>query len=299
MNFGDLIEDQAIAVGLEATDLTTVLQQLVERLPPDMGLTGSSGSALAADLANAKRGEIVRVNAAVVLVLGQVESAPRVAAAVGVSERSLGVGSERPDSPDEVRAVLLLLTPRRLDSLRERLVPALTRTLRDETCTNRLIAARSPEDVRALDELMATVFREVPLVEDALTPLRYRIFPDTPVDEIVDLMVRRELHAVPVVGESLEVLGIISEGDILRQVLPGRRKPADAAERAGGKPEGPPLTARDIMTRTVMCVSEEQTLLEAGNLMMNRDVEQLPVVREGELIGFVTRHAIIRRLSGE
>jgi CBS domain-containing protein len=53
------------------------------------------------------------------------------------------------------------------------------------------------------------------------------------------------------------------------------------------------------MTRTVMCVSEDQNLLEAANLMVNREVEQLPVVREGELIGFLTRESILRVLFGK
>ena len=44
--------------------------------------------------------------------------------------------------------------------------------------------------------------------------------------------------------------------------------------------------ARDLMTRTVLCVSEDQGLVDAANMMVNRDVEQLPVVREGELVGF-------------
>jgi predicted transcriptional regulator len=47
-----------------------------------------------------------------------------------------------------------------------------------------------------------------------------------------------------------------------------------------------------------MCVSEDQALTEAANLMVNRDVEQLPVVREGELIGFVTRDSILGALYG-
>ena len=52
------------------------------------------------------------------------------------------------------------------------------------------------------------------------------------------------------------------------------------------------------MTRTVLCVSEDQGLLDAANMMVNRDVEQLPVVREGELVGFVTRDSILRTLHG-
>jgi len=50
------------------------------------------------------------------------------------------------------------------------------------------------------------------------------------------------------------------------------------------------------MTRAVLCVSEDQTLVDVASLMVNRDVEQLPVVREGELVGFVTREAVLRAL---
>jgi CBS domain-containing protein len=53
------------------------------------------------------------------------------------------------------------------------------------------------------------------------------------------------------------------------------------------------------MTRSVLCVSEGQALVEAANMMVNRDVEQLPVVREGELVGFVTRDSILRALYGQ
>jgi CBS domain-containing protein len=128
------------------------------------------------------------------------------------------------------------------------------------------------------------------LVESALEPVRYRVYPETPLSEIVDLMVRRKVRAIPVVGESFEVLGIITAGDALSRVL--KERPAEAAGEAG-KSE---LAARDVMTRSVLCVSESQRLLEAAHMMVNRDVEQLPVVRDGHLVGLLTRDAILRAL---
>ena len=128
-------------------------------------------------------------------------------------------------------------------------------------------------------------------VEHALLAVSYRVHPETPLAEVVDLIVRREIGAVPVVGESDEVLGVITAKHALDHVL--RMGPADAPET---DPEE--LTARDVMTRTVLCVSEDQSLLDAANTMVNRDVEQLPVVREGEFIGFVTRETILRILHG-
>ncbi len=138
---------------------------------------------------------------------------------------------------------------------------------------------------------MEAQHKEVLLVEDAVEPAQYRVYPETPLDEVVDLMVRREVHAVPVVGESYEVLGIITTGDALDQIL--RDAPAEETERRGSRD---PLTARDVMTRAVLCVSETEPLLAAAQMMVNKKVDQLPVVRDGELIGLITRDAILSTL---
>ena len=128
-------------------------------------------------------------------------------------------------------------------------------------------------------------------VEHALESVRYRVYPETPMNEVIDLIVRRGIHAVPVVGDAYEVLGIITAGDALGQVL--RDGPGS---ESSGAPAAEAQTARDVMTRTVLCVSEDQLLSEAAHMMVNRDVEQLPVVRDSELIGFLTREAILRAL---
>jgi CBS domain-containing protein len=190
--------------------------------------------------------------------------------------------------------VVLLLTSRRLTSLHDGALPALERWLREGGQGGSLADARTPAEVRALPGLLDIVLEDFLRVESALTPVTYRVYPDTPLGEVVDLMARRQLHAVPVVGEGYEVMGIITSSDALRDLLPRRRSSEGEAE--GHEAEG--LTARDVMTRTVMCVSEEQPLLDAAVLMVNRDVEQLPVVREGELVGFLTRDAVLRALFG-
>lgn len=129
-------------------------------------------------------------------------------------------------------------------------------------------------------------------VADALMPSKYRVYPDTPISEVVDLMVRRSLRVIPVVGEQFEVLGILTSGDALAYMLTWGRPGDEDSEPA----EGP--TARDVMTRSVLCVAEEQPLSEAANVMVNRDVEQLAVVKEGEFIGFITRDSVLRKLCG-
>jgi len=129
-------------------------------------------------------------------------------------------------------------------------------------------------------------------VGDALTAVSFRVYPSTPFLEVLDLMARRHLHAVPVVGENYQVLGIITTGDALKAVLRA------GGSRAGGVDSGVvgAMAARDVMTRAVLCVSEDQLLAEAAQIMANRDVEQLPVVRDGALVGFLSRDSLLKAL---
>lgn len=127
------------------------------------------------------------------------------------------------------------------------------------------------------------------LVEDALEAVEHRVRPETPLSEVVDLMVRLAIGAVPVVGDRSEVLGMVTSGDALGQLVheqsdDGVILPEDA------------LTARDVMTRSVMCVSEGQPLIEAAHMMLHKDVDQIPVAREGRLVGVVTRAKVLRAL---
>ena len=57
----------------------------------------------------------------------------------------------------------------------------------------------------------------------------------------------------------------------------------------GVLPDPRGLPVKDVMSRAVLCVSEEQTLSDVANLMNNKDVDRFPVVREGVVVGFLTR----------
>ena len=125
-------------------------------------------------------------------------------------------------------------------------------------------------------------------VEQVLTPLRYRIYPETPITEIQNFMLRRGVSAVPVVGADHELLGVVTAGDVLPYILPG--------PESGSVPGSVPL-ARQIMTRSVLCVSEDEPLLVASRSMISRGVSRMPVVRDGELIGFLERQTVMRAFA--
>lgn len=295
MRFSELLVDAWVALPLESGDLAGVLDEIMGRVAGSGALEADRASKMARDLSFGAQGEVRRLNDAVVAVLGSVEGLERLSVAMAVTGLPFLVTAEGLPEPRFARAVILALVPGRLTGVRQDLIPALVRVLRDPDLTERLVGARSVDDLRALRALMEVEFEPRLRVEDAMIPVAHRVHPDTPLDDVVDLMIRRRLHAVPVVGERYEVLGMLTSGDALAYILQ-----LGGGERGLARRNAPARqrVAREFMKRTVLCVSEEQSLAEAANMLVNRDAEELPVVREGELVGFVTRDSILGALRG-
>jgi len=134
------------------------------------------------------------------------------------------------------------------------------------------------------------------LVRDVMTRDVVTASPSTPLAEVADTLVRRRLRAIPVIDEVGRVLGIVTDRQVMTHFLPALEDPGETAPR---RPrvirEG---TVRDVMERTVMCVNEDESLADVVRLMLDKEIERLPVVGDGVLVGFLTRGDIIRRLLG-
>ncbi len=117
--------------------------------------------------------------------------------------------------------------------------------------------------------------------------------PGMELEAAADMLARRRLRAVPVIDGEGHVLGMLTDGLLMRRLLPGLER-AEAGE--SGARSAHAGEVRDIMERAVMCVKEDEPLANVVRLMLDREIERLPVVREGQLVGFLTRGDIIRRL---
>lgn len=218
--------------------------------------------------------------------------------ALGIAAEPLSAEPSRSDTGARV-VVLVLAAPSAAD-LYLQTVAALARTLRHDSVVDRLLAARSPGEVLAVPEIRELTIQPRLLVRDVMTQRVYRVSPDAPLRELVAMMSEHRLRAVPVVGEEREVLGLITDRDLLRYLMPHvlRIGAESDVSRTGPGAIASGATARDVMSRTVMCISEDQPLGEVANIMLSKDVERLPVVSEGKLTGFLTRGDIIRKLFG-
>jgi CBS-domain-containing membrane protein len=143
-------------------------------------------------------------------------------------------------------------------------------------------------DIELQDELtVGDLMTERPRVTRADTPLR----------QAAIAMVQAGLGALPVVDEERRLLGVLGDRELLRDLLTSVMLGSRAGKTQPRSPERRRLV-RDIMTRQVLCVAPEQPLAEVVALMINKNVERVPVVHHGQLVGFLTRGDILRQLIG-
>jgi len=142
-------------------------------------------------------------------------------------------------------------------------------------------------------------------VADVMTRDVATVSRSTPVADIVKLLIAKRISAVPVVGEGGELVGMVSEADLLHRPEAGTeaRRPwwldlfSDPDSRAEAFLKAHGRNADQVMTREVEVVSEDTPLASVAKLMDERRVKRLPVVRDGRVVGIVARSDLIRTLA--
>lgn len=290
MKLSEILSGDRILAPLEAETLEEAIGLLCDRLEASGALPEGAGPRLAGGFFSGARGEVIRVNEWVILAAARSSEVTQLTGALGSASEPFDLGDAGEGGTASV--LLLILTPRRVSPLKLQAIPALSRFLREKEHARQLRACVSPSQVTDFREFMDLEVQDQLLVADGLSPLKYRVYADTPLADVVGLMVRQRIQAVPVVGEKLEFLGLITSTDAIQNLLPERISGSKEVKESDAVP------AREIMTRSIMCISEDQSLVEAANLMVNRGVSQLPVVREGELVGFLTMETALQLLFG-
>lgn len=145
-----------------------------------------------------------------------------------------------------------------------------------------------------------TVFAKDFMTADVIT-----VVPDTPVAEVAKLLIERRISAVPVVEEDGAMVGLVSEGDLVHRIDGDYRTRRPWWLMLFGDPEDDPheylrahgSRASDIMTREVITVTEYTDLAEVVKTLESNRIKRAPVVRDGKLVGIVSRRDVIQYLA--
>lgn len=140
--------------------------------------------------------------------------------------------------------------------------------------------------------------------KDIMTVNVISVSEDTPVHELVGLLLKHRISALPVVDSERKVVGIVSEGDLLRPEGASRaemRGPWWLEAFFAGLPvtyeKAQGRTAGAMMTRNVITVDESTPLNEIAELLERHHIKRVPVVSEGRLAGIVSRANLLHGLA--
>jgi CBS domain-containing protein len=131
------------------------------------------------------------------------------------------------------------------------------------------------------------------------------VTPETTIVDAANLMLHNHISGMPVIDKSGALVGIISEGDFLRRTEIGTQRkrgrwlklllgPGAAATdfvHARGVKVG------EIMTQNPLTVAEQTSLEDIVQLMEKNNVKRLPVMRDGAIVGLVSRSNLLQAVA--
>jgi CBS domain-containing protein len=128
------------------------------------------------------------------------------------------------------------------------------------------------------------------MVAELMSTPVWTVRPETPLKVAAAIMDAQRVSGLPVVDPDERPLGVVSEADVLvkERTMPPRI-------RAGTKAKAEAITAGEAMTAPAITVRADAAVAVAAALMMEHDVERLPVVdMDDRLVGVVSRADLVR-----
>ena len=140
---------------------------------------------------------------------------------------------------------------------------------------------------------------------DVMTSEVISVDENATIQAVAKLLAERGISAVPVVGKDNQVIGMVSEGDLLHRAETGteRRRAwwldmmASTNRLAGDYIKSHSGKMKDVMTRSVLSVTETTSVADIALLLETNRIKRVPVVRDGKLVGIVSRANLVQALA--
>ena len=121
--------------------------------------------------------------------------------------------------------------------------------------------------------------------------------PDIPVRIAANAMVSNCVSALPVIDIRAKLVGIISEGDLIRRVEIGTERRRSGGETSDSLAKdfvkSHAKRVSDVMTREVITAQPETPLREIANLMEKHSIKRVPIVQDELVVGIVSKGSAV------
>jgi CBS domain-containing protein len=139
---------------------------------------------------------------------------------------------------------------------------------------------------------------------DVMTQSTVTVGPDASIMHAIQMMLKRRISGLPVIDDTGALVGILTEGDLLRraELCTQKRRPRWIEFLIGpGRLASEYVSAcgrkvHEVMTTPVHTVTEDAPLTEVVKIMESRQVKRLPVVRGNQIVGILSRANLLRAL---
>lgn len=143
------------------------------------------------------------------------------------------------------------------------------------------------------------------LAKDVMTTKVVSVLEDTPVEELVRTLLDWRISGVPVLDDGGAVVGIVSEGDLVRRADPDAQGDQswwlagllDTDQRAARFAKAHGRLAKDVMTTEVVSVDERDPVSAIATLLEEKRIKRVPVLRDGRLVGIVSRANLLHGMA--
>lgn len=124
-------------------------------------------------------------------------------------------------------------------------------------------------------------------VEDFMSRHLITFHPEQPMEQVIDTLIAKKISGGPVVNDLHQLVGVISEGDCLKEVVRGKYNNTPS-------PSG---KVKDRMAREVKTVSPDMNILDVAQLFLNLRLRRFPVLHEGKLVGQISQRDVMRAVQ--
>ena len=124
------------------------------------------------------------------------------------------------------------------------------------------------------------------MVEDYMTRRLVTFSPDQTMDQVLDLLISKRISGGPVVDEKNNLIGVISEGDCLKQVVKGKY---ESAPTISGY-------VREYMVTDVKFVAPDLNIFELAEMFLKLRIRRFPVMDDGKLVGQISQKDVMRAM---
>ncbi len=129
-----------------------------------------------------------------------------------------------------------------------------------------------------------TINTELITVRQYMTTNLITFRPDQSVEEVIDALIKNKISGGPVVNDNNELIGIISEGDCIKQVSDSRYYNMPLSD----------CSVKEHMVKNVETIDGNMNVFDAANKFLESKRRRFPIVENGKLVGQISQKDILK-----